>query len=285
MPRRNLGGIVLVVSLAALLAWTGGAAAQPSARNDIDIPLWTGSVGGFFFVADHPFEQAQEVSQELKALAQQIEKDLGVPPPAQQVRLYIFKERDHYERVLLRTIPQMTRRDTHRNGLFLLRDGVPYVFVLRTENLMRTVRHEFTHAMLNTNIANLPIWVDEGLATYYEAPHGWQPKFFASLREQVQSGWKPDLARLERLQRMQDMGMLEYAEAWSWVYLCMQGPEEVRGVLRSYVGSLKQPRSQLRLSAEIGRRLHDPEASWLDQYELTSVAPKSRWRPALFRRP
>jgi len=278
--------LLAVIGVAVLAA--APAAAQiraASTASSDEIPLWSGNVGGIVFVADHPFEMAHEVAAELQSLSQRLEKELGVPPPAAAVRIYIFKERSHYERVLLKTIPEMTRRDTHRNGLFLLRDNVPYLFVLRSDQLMRTLRHEFVHATLNTNLSNLPIWVDEGLATYYEAepPHGWQPRFHAALADHVKSGGRPDLARLERLKRMQEMGALEYAESWSWIHLCMHGPQELRGVLRAYLSALGQPRSQAQLSEYIGRRLKDPQAAWLHHFDLAGAAAKSRWRPRLFR--
>ena len=71
--------------------------------------------------------------------------------------------------------------------------------------------------MLHGVIRDVPIWLDEGLAEYFELPpenEGVNPQHLEFIRRE---SYHPDLARLEKLEEVRQMGRPEYREAWAWV--------------------------------------------------------------------
>jgi hypothetical protein len=82
-------------------------------------------------------------------------------------------------------------------------------------------------------------------------------------------GWKPNLARLEAMSDLSQMGTDEYRESWAWVHYMLHGPVEVRQVLSDYLYDLQQGDTEARLSErlqaadpQIDRRLVAHLRSW-----------------------
>jgi hypothetical protein len=131
--------------------------------------------------------------------------------------------------------------------------------------VQQDLRHELTHALLHSVLKDVPLWLDEGLAEYFEVgpeQQGINPRHLDSLRRGIIS---TDLARLEQLSTVQQMSPSEYREAWAWVHLMMRGNPEGRAVLIGYL-------QQLRTNANpgpLGPRLatvHSPLNDALNQH-------------------
>src|SRR5207248_4612398 len=104
------------------------------------------------------------------------------------------------------------------------------------------LRHELTHALLHSVLKDVPLWLDEGVAEYYEL----LPETPAADRrhlEQVRlasgSTRKPDLPHLEELSQVQQMTPAEYREAWAWVHLMLRDTPEAKAVLVGYLQQLR----------------------------------------------
>ncbi|MFI4873909.1 MAG: hypothetical protein ACIALR_01130, partial [Blastopirellula sp. JB062] len=76
----------------------------------------------------------------------------------------------------------------------------------------------------------LPLWLDEGLAEYFEtqpAADRINQEQLTLLNETLQNGgWRPNLDRLAALERPEAMTRLDYAEAWLWTHYLMNGPQK-----------------------------------------------------------
>jgi hypothetical protein len=113
------------------------------------------------------------------------------------------------------------------------------------------LRHETTHAYLHTSLADLPLWLDEGLAEYFETPaaaEGWNAPHAELLLRAMHAGrWRPDLQRLEALPSSAEMTQLDYAEAWSWAYLLLRTDPQRRDLLVQWLraGAAGQARAPL----------------------------------------
>ncbi|GBD35349.1 hypothetical protein HRbin36_00461 [bacterium HR36] len=235
--------------------------------------------GPFLVFADGPVRDLDGLAQELVQLGERLQTELAIPLCIERIGLYLFHDRELYEQFLLQSVPHLTQRDVNRQGLFFLHGKTPVIVALVGADLRRTLRHEFVHAVLNPSCPQLPLWLDEGLAMYYEVPegHGWQERLAESLERQARQGWEPNLSRLERLTRMQQMGVQEYAEAWSWTFLLLRGGPEYRTCLQSYLADLRRNSPARPLSERWLKSGQSPEQSWWAFYGWTPTRRASRW--------
>ncbi len=117
------------------------------------------------------------------------------------------------------------------------------------------MRHEVTHALLHASVSNLPLWLDEGLAEYFEVEdkgRGVNPDHLDRLAADLKGGWKPDLPRLEGLTDVRQMSARDYREAWGWVHYFLRGEPRDRSELLSYLADLRSEQEARPLS----KRLH-----------------------------
>ena len=99
------------------------------------------------------------------------------------------------------------------------------------------LRHETVHGLLHASLPGVPLWLDEGLAEYYETPtpgavNGDYPELLA---RELAAGRRPDLNRLERLTDFAALTREDYAESWAWVHWLMSGD---RSALLAHLESL-----------------------------------------------
>jgi hypothetical protein len=124
------------------------------------------------------------------------------------------------------------------------------------------LRHEVTHGYLHSVISDAPLWLDEGLAEYSEAPrghHGVNRDHLKHLGEQIRQGvWQPDLARLERLGPSRDLTQAEYAESWAWVHFLLETRPERAAALCDYLAAFRQKGAAEPLSVRLARLDPDP---------------------------
>ncbi|MCZ6665219.1 MAG: hypothetical protein O7B81_07935 [Gammaproteobacteria bacterium] len=213
-------------------------------------------VGRYLFISDHRLDKPAEMGQELESLHRRLQRDLKIAPLNATLRIYIFDKHSTFSRYVRRHIPYLTRADMHRDALFLLRNGKPYVFAVRTDKLMENLRHELVHVYLNTAVPGVPIWLDEGLAMYYQSADGEQarPELIQRLGDPLLGKQRPDLERLERLRTMRQMGPVKYIEAWAWVSALLHGPQEVRRLIPEYLAALQSDPDAATLSGRLRQR-------------------------------
>jgi hypothetical protein len=107
----------------------------------------------------------------------------------------------------------------------------------------------------------LPLWLDEGLAEYFEVPRGRgglnQPHLDLLVDLARHNGWRPDLARLERISDISQMDQTSYAESWAWAHLLLESGPGYREVLTAYLFDV---RSRGRLAESLSSRLQKKHA-------------------------
>src|SRR5262249_18137138 len=108
------------------------------------------------------------------------------------------------------------------------------------DRVRQDLRHELTHGLLHCVLKEVPIWVDEGLAEYFELPPGRKGVNLAHVENLRRPGaFLPDLGRMEKLSKPEDMKPPEYREAWAWVHLMLNSTPEARAVFLQYVHQFK----------------------------------------------
>jgi len=196
-------------------------------------------VGPLILHRRHVDEHAPTLSvAEFAALREHVTAELQLPVSREPVHVYLFADADRYAEFFQAHFPQLPPRRAY----FVQAGDRLNVYAQADQQQTRDLRHEVTHGFLHAVHPHLPIWLDEGLAEYYEvspADDGWQPEYVRALDEWAAKGdWRPDLARLERLESVADMSGIDYAESWLWVYSCLHN--EHRETLRSYLQALRR---------------------------------------------
>ena len=198
----------------------------------------------YFFRYDFELKHNLPLFRELADLRDQVFKELQLPPSNVPIQVYIFENRDRYERFMSAKYPDLPRR----RAFFVAQAhtvGGPEDLLVYTywgERLKEDLRHELTHALLHSVLRDVPLWLDEGLAEYFEVPpecKGTHYQHLNEIRRGPGEAFKPDLARLERLSQVAQMAPAEYRESWAWVHLMLRDRPEAKAVLLGYLRQLR----------------------------------------------
>ena len=256
MTRRRRGGIDrlgTIVVACALVVLSGCSSlfkskdADPPAAT-IAPPALPGKAGAhrvsqFVFYSDVPLKSNSPLFGELSQLRDQIFRDLRLPPSDTVVQVYLFDDQDRYERYMRFRYPELPKR----RAFFVAHPGTPggprelLVFTFWGDHLRQDLRHELTHALLNSVLKDVPLWLDEGLAEYYELPPERDGVNGLHVDAFRRGEFIPNLASLERLDQVPQMGRAQYQEAWAWVHLMLRDSPAGRQVLLGHLQQLRGP--------------------------------------------
>ncbi len=206
--------------------------------------------------SNFPLEETAGLQAEIVQLQNDLVGYLGVPESTEKISLCLFRDRTSYIAFICEYFPGAP---TDRPALYVKEPGKPGVLMVRRdEKTILNVRHEMVHAYLNAALVNVPIWIDEGLAKYFETPpgeRGFRNPFLEKVESDATSFFAspPSLSRLEKLTRVEQMRIREYRESWAWTHFLIHYSSETQRVLALYLRSLR-PEAQVGISSEEAAR-------------------------------
>jgi hypothetical protein len=187
----------------------------------------------------------------LRALESDLTSRLGYRAAAEEesVEIYVLNDRNAYTHFLKFYYPELPPR----RAFFLAQGDRRVVYTYLSDRLEEDLRHEATHALLRGYYGDLPLWLDEGLAEYFETRADTidaQDEHMTKLPEDLKRGWMPDVARLESLTDIHQLTPRDYREAWAWVHLMLASDNPGPSMLIDYLketraGTRSQPFSQI----------------------------------------
>ena len=188
---------------------------------------------------------------ELVALREEMSRELQLRDSTEPIYVYLFDEGAKFDAYSRKNYPQLRGRRA-----FFVEDSAGLsVFARWGDRVVEDLRHELTHGYLHA-VAQVPLWLDEGIAEYYEVASdeeglNWQhvDQLVAARRSHQ---WEPDLSRLEQLADPASMKQLDYAEAWLWVHFCLSTTEQRAAALRGYLQCLQSSESQESFAGRLG---------------------------------
>lgn len=199
--------------------------------------------GNFVIRSDFAIAEDAPIIRELEQLQEDISETLQLPPPRDSVVVYLFSGESAYRRYMRRTWPSLPPRRAYFIGTS--RELAVYSF--HGPRVEEDLRHELTHGQLHATLRTVPLWLDEGLAEYFEvkgstagAPH---PEHLKSLQRLAHRDWKPSVKRLESIVDFQKFDRQDYAESWGWVHLLLHGSPEQKETLVGYLNELRDTAS------------------------------------------
>jgi hypothetical protein len=195
----------------------------------------------FVFFADFKLDADDPLFNELADLREQIYHELQLPPATTLIQVYLFEDRDRYDRFMHAGYPDLPRRRAFFVAQPRAVGGVDelLVYTFKGDRIRQDLRHELTHALLHSTLKDVPLWLDEGLAEFFELPPGSDGLNQQHLELLRKGQFVPNLARLEKMHQVQDMSPAEYRESWAWVHLMLRGPADGKTALLSYLQQLR----------------------------------------------
>jgi hypothetical protein len=212
--------------------------------------------GPFQTAAAFPLGDFNAVFSELGRLERELQRTLGLPSAEGPIDVYLFADERSHRQFMSEAFPRVP----YRRALFVQRDGRSAVYAFRHPELPVDLRHECTHALLHANLAMLPLWLDEGLAEYFEMPESdraFGHPHLAALRWNLRLGMMRSIETLEARQDLGDMEGVDYRFSWAWAHFMLHGPLPAHRALVEYLADIRRGEPPGKLSGRLRAAMPD----------------------------
>ena len=223
-PRRSSIGLPLP-SLAFVLATLIGCATTGQRASSLLPTAHQLRTGPFVIYSNSAIETDSPPVRALESLQADLAgaMDCRAEDADAPIEIYVLSDRSAFLHLLRYYFPELPPR----RAFFLARGSERMVYTYNGPMLEEDLRHEAAHALLRGRFGEVPLWLDEGLAEYFEAgPADLLDRRdrLSRLAADLKSGWSPNIERLESLADVHQMSPRDYREAWAWVDLMLSGP-------------------------------------------------------------
>lgn len=204
--------------------------------------------------SNFPLPSRHRLLEDLRAERTLVSTKLGLPLSDEPIQVFLFGTADEFRSHARAHYPDFSER----RAFFVETDTQLMVYAYWGDRVAEDLRHEVAHGYLHAVVRNLPLWLDEGLAEYFEVPrgdHGFNAPHAELLCNSQTLGWKPDLRRLESLEDASAMSQRDYAESWAWMHWLLETTPERHAFLREYLDRLRNQGEAEPLSIAL-RKLH-----------------------------
>jgi hypothetical protein len=246
---RRLDAVVLGLMLACLAS----GCVSPRGQSVVGRPVkHTARTERVIVHSDVPINDNSPLLRELAELRLDVLSTLALPDSKRPVVVYLFGDEDRYTSYMHQHFPKLPSR----RAFFIGSTTELAVYAFHGKHLATDLRHEYTHGVLHSSLRHVPLWLDEGLAEFFEPTRSKDhvnDEHLERLAAAVQGGWQPNLERLEQLSDVSEMQALDYHEAWAWVYSYLKAEQESdRQKLVSYIHTLRDSQPAKKLSQVLG---------------------------------
>jgi hypothetical protein len=224
------------------------------------------SHGPFHLQATFPLGDLTPLFEDLSQLEIELQRTLAVPPSQRIVNVYLLSDQQSHKSLLTQQYPRVP----YRRALYMQRGEQASVFAYRNPELPLDLRHECTHALLHASLPMVPLWLDEGLAEYFEvAPPSRASKnsHLAKLRWNLRFGMIRSIESLESCSDLSQMGAVEYRFAWAWTHFMLHGPLPAHRELVHYLADIRRGTPPGQLSERLRRALPDLDAQFVAHFK------------------
>ncbi|MCC7084035.1 MAG: DUF1570 domain-containing protein [Pirellulales bacterium] len=242
---------ILATALGGCVMWRAKSIALPD-KNQVPLEQLT-------IHSDFELPREHRLLQEIDSQRVDVSNQLNLPVSSEAIHVYLFKEGEQYHQFIRQVYPNLPER----RAFFIETDTRLTVFAHWGDRVAEDLRHEVAHGYLHAVLTNLPLWLDEGLAEYFEVPrgaHGLNPSHVAELNRLALAGrWRPDIRRLETFRSPAEMSQADYAESWAWVHWMLATTPERKTLLQEFLADLRRTGTATPLSPSLRRLEDNPE--------------------------
>jgi hypothetical protein len=247
-----LAGCLLILAASGCILPGRNDASRLPARHQI-------RTGQLVIRSDFKLDEGDTLVAELHDLRREVRDTLQLPEAQRTVAVYLFRDEDRYTQYMKATHPHLP----DRRAFFIGTPGELAVYAYLGTQVQEDLRHEYTHGLLHASLAEVPLWLDEGLAEYFEVnstlPGRINRDHARGLAEMMAHGWRPNLQRLEQLDDVAEMQRADYQESWAWVHFLLHESEDGRQLLLDYLAQLAATKTAPSLAATIRTELPLPD--------------------------
>jgi 5S rRNA maturation endonuclease (ribonuclease M5) len=232
--------------------WRGGA-------RPVDLPdKYSVVLDQLVVHTNFPLPSQHRLLQEINAERLDVSNRLNLPVSDETINVYLFKDADQFGEFIRQKYPYFP----DRRAFFVETDTRLAVYAQWGDRTAEDLRHEVCHGYLHSVMQNLPLWLDEGIAEYFEVPrgtHGLNVPHVKELNELAKNGkWQPNIERLEAFRSPAAMTEDDYAESWAWVHWLLETEPIRRTLLQEYLTDLRRSGGTVPLSQYVRRLGGDP---------------------------
>ena len=124
--------------------------------------------GQLVIYTDFVLPESHRLIQAVVAERDDVCRTLDLPKTDEAIHVHLFLESDRYAQFVRQHYPEVPER----RAFFLETDTRLEVYAHWSDRVAEDLRHEVAHGYLHAAVPNLPLWLDEGLAEYFEVPRG-----------------------------------------------------------------------------------------------------------------
>lgn len=178
----------------------------------------------FYLPPTHP------ILEDLVALRSDVFKSLRCEAGTEPIQVYLYRSPQDLARIVQQTGDPILQRRAY----FIQSAEALKVYASWTYDVGTDLRHELTHGYLHSVRPTIPLWLDEGLAEYFEVKRpdlGRHPDHTA-LIETLRRAGQTDFS-LERLEALTDPASFkqsDYALSWLWVSTLLSQPDTAQAL-------------------------------------------------------
>jgi hypothetical protein len=212
---------------------------------------------------DVPLPAKDRLIAEIEQQGPDLSELLNLPTTTTPIHIHLFQDAAAYQQFVARRYPHFPER----RAFFVETDEQLAVYAHWGESVADDLRHEAAHGYLHAAVPNLPLWLDEGLAEFFEVGRqrdGFHETHLALLAKDIDQGWRPNLTRLEELRSAADMNQRDYAESWAWVHILLRTTPARRELLQTYLAELRHGKRPGPLSARLAEKHVEPERTLVE---------------------
>ncbi len=232
------------------LAWLAGCALPAGAAAPREQHQWV--LDQLVFHADPAMPQQHRLFEELRAQRHDLANRLALPVSEEPIHVHLFSSDKQYQRFVRARYPGLS----DRRAFFVESDTQLTVYAQWGDRVAEDLRHEVAHGYLHSVVTGVPLWLDEGLAEYFEPPRARRglnaPHVQLLMAMWDQGLWQPHASRLASLTSTSEMKQQDYAEAWAWVHWLLETESSRRTALQTYLVDLRTEGSTVSLIASAG---------------------------------
>jgi hypothetical protein len=225
--------------------------------------------GPWLFHADYSLDELSPLVDELAQLQNDLIDDLRIDATHEPIHVFLFQQKTTYQSYMKHFFPNVVAR----RAMYIKRRGPGMVFAQHSEDLPIDLRHECTHALLHGALPLVPLWLDEGLAEYYElgkANRARHNPYQSTVSWLARLGQIRSLKSLEQIGELGQMRKAEYRDSWAWVHFMLHGPQAARAELRRYLADIADNLPPGELSARLERRIDRLPRAFADHFHSWS---------------